>query len=466
MKGFFVTVGIITLLLLPSCNNGSHSSSSVLSETSSESSLISSIESSESSIPSSIASSVNPLDERKQEGLLELETYFLTFNQEDYSEENWESLVSIYEAGKITIEVATSIPEILSAISNTKAYMEAVPLLPTTIEVVDVRVFDDEYLHVFVNVDINRISNLLPVNNLNSNIKELEFYAVEVINHKTSITLKATAVNLNKGEIDISMDVTAVDANISNISFTVLNGILKNLENYRIHHINDINNFIVEKEFTVDKYSQENWNQLQSYLQNGVNEINNATDYDEIINIAKETKLDIAGVEQIGFDLETFKAYAIDELTNYVNSKDKDQYHEKNWSSIQTKLSIGSLKIKVLNTQREIVEVLYTYIEEIDNIDKIYKVVVTPSSANPYNTYYIGIVIPNLEYKDTLEFSATYNDTPARIHHTFGSRDTNVQVNVAGVNLMNTSYTIVLTIIDGMTAYTCTVKVVNGVWVR
>ena len=206
--------------------------------------------------------------------------------------------------------------------------MEAIEQLPISISLIDIKVVDDEYLQVYISLEIDRLSTLLPVSNVTSTIKAMQFHTIEEIEGKTSITLKATATDLTKGEFDVSMDISAIDSTISTISFTVLNGILKTIENYRIYSINELNNYVINRDLTEDKYTPANYQQLQTYLQNGINAINSATDFESIINITTETKYDVSGVEQIGVDLATFKFNAKAELTDHVNSKNQESYNQ------------------------------------------------------------------------------------------------------------------------------------------
>lgn len=469
MKKVYIVFCLLLLALIPSCNNGDgkkSSSSLQTSETSSSSSYIPSSESSSS--VTSIVSSINPLDERKEEGLLELETYFNTFNQENYSTENWAALLSAYEAGKIIIEASTSLPEILSAVSNTKAAMEAIEQLPISISLIDIKVVDDEYLQVYISLEIDRLSTLLPVSNVTSTIKAMQFHTIEEIEGKTSITLKAAATDLTKGEFDVSMDISAIDSTISTISFTVLNGILKTIENYRIYSINELNNYVINRDLTEDKYTPANYQQLQTYLQNGINAINSATDFESIINITTETKYDVSGVEQIGVDLATFKFNAKAELTDHVNSKNQESYNPVNWSQIQNHLTVGKAMIDSKTTQRDVVVALHTYLTKIDEVEKIYKVQITPTNAFTYGVNYIEIQFNNLQYKKTYQISATFNGNDITVYNDFGFGTTGsaVQLMAAGEDVMGGTYTLTVTFLDGYTAYTSTINIINGQWAR
>ena len=135
-------------------------------------------------------------------------------------------------------------------------------------------------MQVYISLEIDRLSTLLPVSNVTSTIKAMQFHTIEEIEGKTSITLKAAATDLTKGEFDVSMDISAIDSTMSTISFTVLNGILKTIENYRIYSINELNNYVINRDLTEDKYTPANYQQLQTYLQNGINAINSATDFE------------------------------------------------------------------------------------------------------------------------------------------------------------------------------------------
>ena len=276
----------------------------------------------------------NPLQERKEEGLIELEDFFSTFIEDNYSSDNWLTLISTYEAGRITVEASTSIPEILSAISNTKGAIEAIEPLPIAIELIDAKVTNNEYLNVFVNVTINRISNLLPVSNLLSSLKSIQFHAIEEIEDQTSITLKASAADLSKKEFTVEMDVSASDSTISTLKFTILNGMLKSIENYRKYAINEINNFIVNRKLSEDKYNSSTWLELQRYFRQGADAINEATTYIDIESIVNETKIMLYGVEQNGVTLFNFKNSAKSELTSHVNLKNKNLYHITKWEQI------------------------------------------------------------------------------------------------------------------------------------
>lgn len=469
MKKVYIVFCLLLLALIPSCNNGDGKKSSSSLQTSESSSSSSSIPSSESSSSvTSIVSSINPLDERKEEGLLELETYFNTFNQENYSTENWAALLSAYEAGKIIIEASTSLPEILSAVSNTKAAMEAIEQLPISISLIDIKVVDDEYLQVYISLEIDRLSTLLPVSNVTSTIKAMQFHTIEEIEGKTSITLKAAATDLTKGEFDVSMDISAIDSTISTISFTVLNGILKTIENYRIYSINELNNYVINRDLTEDKYTPANYQQLQTYLQNGINAINSATDFESIINITTETKYDVSGVEQIGVDLATFKFNAKAELTDHVNSKNQESYNPVNWSQIQNHLTVGKAMIDSKTTQRDVVVALHTYLTKIDEVEKIYKVQITPTNAFTYGVNYIEIQFNNLQYKTTYKISATFNGNDITVYNDFGFGTTGsaVQLMAAGEDVMGGTYTLTVTFLDGYTAYTSTINIINGQWAR
>lgn len=469
MKKVYIVFCLLLLVLIPSCNNGDGKKSSSSLQTSESSSSSSSIPSSESSSSvTSIVSSINPLDERKEEGLLELETYFNTFNQENYSTENWAALLSAYEAGKIIIEASTSLPEILSAVSNTKAAMEAIEQLPISISLIDIKVVDDEYLQVYISLEIDRLSTLLPVSNVTSTIKAMQFHTIEEIEGKTSITLKAAATDLTKGEFDVSMDISAIDSTMSTISFTVLNGILKTIENYRIYSINELNNYVINRDLTEDKYTPANYQQLQTYLQNGINAINSATDFESIINITTETKYDVSGVEQIGVDLATFKFNAKAELTDHVNSKNQESYNPVNWSQIQNHLTVGKAMIDSKTTQRDVVVALHTYLTKIDEVEKIYKVQITPTNAFTYGVNYIEIQFNNLQYKTTYKISATFNGNDITVYNDFefGTTGSAVQLMAAGEDVMGGTYTLTVTFLDGYTAYTSTINIINGQWAR
>lgn len=470
MKKISISIYLIVFVLLTSCNDVTSSSSLVntsSSSTTSQSSLSSNSSSSSSS--SSSASTINLLDESKQEGLLELETYLESFNEEDYSGENWASLLAVFEAGKITIEVATSIPEILSAVSNAKSSIEAVMHLPINISVIDVRVYDNEYINVFINTKISKLSNLLPISNLSCTLGALEIQTIEEIGDRTSITLKGAALNLSKNEFTVTMDISAMDATISSVSFTVFHGILKTLENFRNHAISEIDNYVLLKEFTTDKYSQDNWTQLQTYIQDGKDAINGSTEYNEIISITLETKFNMAGVEQIAVDLAMFKEAAKNELVAYATAKDKNLFNPINWSKIENHLSMGKVKINLETTQRGVVVTLHTYMTKIDEVEKVYKQTITDIlEVTPYASQFVRITFPSFPFKTTYEITATYNGRNARIHemYAYATQWSAVIINVSGEDLTGGTYTLTVTFLDGTTAYTSTMQITNGVWIR
>lgn len=472
MKKELILSLIVFLLPLPSCNNenkeSSFDSSTSIVETSQSS--ISSVSPSTSSLDSSSPSSImpNPLQERKEEGLLELEEFFSTFIEDNYSSDNWLTLISTYEAGRITVEASTSIPEILSAISNTKGAIEAIEPLPIAIDLIDAKVTNNEYLNVFVNVPINRISNLLPVSNLLSSLKSIQFHTIEEIEAQTSITLKASAADLSKKEFTVEMDVSVSDSTISTLKFTILNGMLKSIENYRKYAINEINNFIANRKLIEDKYNSSTWLELQRYLRQGVDAINEATTYIDIESIINETKIMLYGVEQNGVTLFNFKSSAKSELTSHVNLKNKNLYHITKWDLITSLLNESKTLIDAKASRREVAEVLLTYLTKIDEVDRYQRVTIAPNAVSVHDEYYISIVYISFTYKSQYQISATLNGLEIIVNSSiaYGQSGMALQLQVNTKDLNNSDCTLIVSIIEGTTAHTSTIEILNGTWIK
>ena len=119
-------------------------------------------------------------------------------------------------------------------------------------------------------------------------------------------------------------------------------------------------------------------------------------------------------------------------------------------------------------TQRDVVVALHTYLTKIDEVEKIYKVQITPTNAFTYGVNYIEIQFNNLQYKTTYKISATFNGNDITVYNDFGFGTTGsaVQLMAAGEDVMGGTYTLTVTFLDGYTAYTSTINIINGQWAR
>jgi hypothetical protein len=232
--------------------------------------------------------------------------------------------------------------------------------------------------------------------------------------------------------------------------------------------LSNLNDYITARGYTQEKYEVADWTIIQEYLTSGNQAINDATSYEEIDVALIDVKINIDSIPQIGITLDIFKTNAITELSDYAINKDQSKYAPECWLLVQKEVNNGKQAINAGTDYKEVVIALNTAKTNIDGVNRIYNKTITPTNVFSYATQFIEIQFYSMTYKTTYEYSAKIDGNTAGVYNkfAFGPTGTAVQLQMSGMNLQTSSYTVELRILDGTTAYVATIKVVNGYWFR
>lgn len=462
MKNKLILLSLLSVLIVSGCNNKNpSSSSSILESTSNSSSVLSSVNSSSSGsvVESSSSIPLTPLQIAKQEALSEFEEYFGLLNPDFFSEEDWQGIIDTYEAGVMTIESAATIPEVGLALTNAKVALDEFETTAVTINVTSTK-GEGELLYLFINARLNDVAEIDPVSILSCSLGEVIFVEKTTMEGKPTLVLKGDGLNFNKGEYSLTIKIKNKDMEYSDVSLILYNGYIKNLDTIKAVAINEINGYLTLKDYTASKYSTENWNLIQGYINTAISQINTAIDFSVIDNIVANTKLNIEGTPQSGVTLNAYKTNAKEELENLVASLGESNYHPTNWAQVQSNLSTAKSNIESAATQRDVVIALENGKASILSVSKKIIINLITTNANEYNADFISISFSNLPFGGTYVYDITANGRLCNLHlHTnYGE----LQLQLPG-GVQKTTYTLVIKIMEGDTIYQAEIEMVNGV---
>src|SRR5690554_2586573 len=237
------------------------------------------------------------LDEAKQDALNQLKDAYESYEENDYSNDNWSELKSAYEGAKVAIEQSTSTEEINDNLNNGIEEMSNVPTLEE--ELSDAKdSLKNEILKDYDENDYSEENYQEILDKVDDALKELD--NVDEVNNFDDSNLKD---ELDK--VPTILDEAKQDA-------------LTQLKDaYESYNEND--------------YSNDNWSELKSAYEDAKVAIEQSTSTEEINDNLNNGIEEMSNVPTL---LDEAKQVALAQLKDEYESYNENDYSNDNWSEL------------------------------------------------------------------------------------------------------------------------------------
>src|SRR5690554_6309802 len=271
------------------------------------------------------------LDEAKQDALTQLKDAYESYNENDYSNDNWSELKSAYEDAKVAIEQSTSTEEINDNLNNGIEEMSNVPTLLDEAKQVALAQLKDAY----ESYNENDYSN--------DNWSELNAaYEGAKVAIEQSTSTEEINDNLNNGIEEMS-NVPTLEEELNEAKDSLKNEILKDYDE-------------------VD-YSEDNYQKIVDKIDDALKELDNV---DEVNNFDDSNLKD--ELDKVPTILDEAKQDALNQLKDAYESYEENDYSNDNWSELKLAYEGAKVAIEQSNSTEEINDNLNNGIEEMSNV--------------------------------------------------------------------------------------------------
>src|SRR5690554_6770434 len=271
------------------------------------------------------------LDEAKQDALNQLKDAYESYEENDYSNDNWSELKSAYEGAKVAIEQSTSTEEINDNLNNGIEEMSNVPTLEE--ELSDAKdSLKNEILKDYDENDYSEENYQEILDKVDDALKELD--NVDEVNNFDDSNLKD---ELDK--VPTILDEAKQDA-------------LTQLKDaYESYNEND--------------YSNDNWSELKSAYEDAKVAIEQSTSTEEINDNLNNGIEEMSNVPTL---LDEAKQDALNQLKDAYESYEENDYSNDNWSELKSAYEGAKVAIEQSTSTEEINDNLNNGIEEMSNV--------------------------------------------------------------------------------------------------
>src|SRR5690554_4004519 len=271
------------------------------------------------------------LDEAKQDALTQLKDAYESYNENDYSNDNWSELKSAYEDAKVAIEQSTSTEEINDNLNNGIEEMSNVPTLLDEAKQVALAQLKDAY----ESYNENDYSN--------DNWSELNAaYEGAKVAIEQSTSTEEINDNLNNGIEEMS-NVPTLEEELNEAKDSLKNEILKDYDE-------------------VD-YSEDNYQKIVDKIDDALKELDNV---DEVNNFDDSNLKD--ELDKVPTILDEAKQDALNQLKDAYESYEENDYSNDNWSELKSAYEGAKVAIEQSTSTEEINDNLNNGIEEMSNV--------------------------------------------------------------------------------------------------
>src|SRR5690554_2467051 len=271
------------------------------------------------------------LDEAKQDALTQLKDAYESYEENDYSNDNWSELKSAYEGAKVAIEQSTSTEEINDNLNNGIEEMSNVPTLLDEAKQDALNQLKDAYESYEEN-DYSE-ENWSVLTDAYTSSKE----AIE-----ESSTVEDVNINLNIGIEEMS-NVPTLEEELSDAKDSLKNEILK--------------------DYDENDYSEENYQEILDKVDDALKELDNV---DEVNNFDDSNLKD--ELDKVPTILDEAKQDALTQLKDAYESYNENDYSNDNWSELKSAYEDAKVAIEQSTSTEEINDNLNNGIEEMSNV--------------------------------------------------------------------------------------------------
>src|SRR5690554_6186671 len=271
------------------------------------------------------------LDEAKQDALNQLKDAYESYEENDYSNDNWSELKSAYEGAKVAIEQSTSTEEINDNLNNGIEEMSNVPTLLDEAKQDALNQLKDAYESYEEN-DYSE-ENWSVLTDAYTSSKE----AIE-----ESSTVEDVNINLNIGIEEMS-NVPTLEEELSDAKDSLKNEILK--------------------DYDENDYSEENYQEILDKVDDALKELDNV---DEVNNFDDSNLKD--ELDKVPTILDEAKQDALTQLKDAYESYNENDYSNDNWSELKSAYEDAKVAIEQSTSTEEINDNLNNGIEEMSNV--------------------------------------------------------------------------------------------------
>src|SRR5690554_4356887 len=271
------------------------------------------------------------LDEAKQDALNQLKDAYESYEENEYSNDNWSELKSAYEGAKVAIEQSTSTEEINDNLNNGIEEMSNVPTLLDEAKQDALNQLKDAYESYEEN-DYSE-ENWSVLTDAYTSSKE----AIE-----ESSTVEDVNINLNIGIEEMS-NVPTLEEELSDAKDSLKNEILK--------------------DYDENDYSEENYQEILDKVDDALKELDNV---DEVNNFDDSNLKD--ELDKVPTILDEAKQDALNQLKDAYESYEENDYSNDNWSELKSAYEGAKVAIEQSTSTEEINDNLNNGIEEMSNV--------------------------------------------------------------------------------------------------
>ena len=273
----------------------------------------------------------------KETSISTIENIYNGFDSLLYSLENYNNITLIYNEYKDKVELSNNKNEIANLL---KEYQTKINEVPTDIK---------DTLN-----DLNDYYKLLQINDYTEDNKKLLDSTYEEYANKIKAAKTTEEVNLLYSEAISKLgDIEVVD---------------NELIAYKVEIISVLNSYF--ETIYKEEYTEENYALVLEIYNKCISDVESANSKEEIDNFVSEAKSKIDNIEKLDLEFENYKKNALNELTNYYNSIDKNSYSEANYTIITT-LYNDCYQTIINSGDKETIEGLINgYKVEVEHIEK------------------------------------------------------------------------------------------------
>ena len=320
------------------------------------------------------------LTEDKDLAIAELTSYYQTFDRVNYTSANWDLLTNIFETAKSDIEEATSLSEITELVETAKTAMNNVDVRPEAGETLEILAVDFYNVH-YVRFVTNQYTHLLKQGAEAIEVVDADLDTAKYFEgpypwgeyENATFTIQALNYDLTQVQSKFKFKINFADDTYQYVYAMIVDGELKNVTYVRELAISKLDGLIAEHGLIEEKYTSENWALFQDTLAGIYAEINKTIEYDAFDQIIDDGMLALLEIPQKELTLEEVKAFAIDELEAYLQTKNEEEYSSENWEAILDAVNDGKDAINAAETKEDVEAALDAAKDAIDSVTKLPK---------------------------------------------------------------------------------------------
>ncbi len=335
------------------------------------------------------------LTEDKDLAIAELTSYYQTFDRVNYTSANWDLLTNIFETAKSDIEEATSLSEITELVETAKTAMNNVDVRPEAGETLEILAVDFYNVH-YVRFVTNQYTHLLKQGAEAIEVVDADLDTAKYFEgpypwgeyENATFTIQALNYDLTQVQSKFKFKINFADDTYQYVYAMIVDGELKNVTYVRELAISKLDGLIAEHGLIEEKYTSENWALFQDTLAGIYAEINKTIEYDAFDQIIDDGMLALLEIPQKELTLEEVKAFAIDELEAYLQTKNEEEYSSENWEAILDAVNDGKDAINAAETKEDVEAALDAAKDAIDSVTKLPKPL-SISFWNPHGGFFV-----------------------------------------------------------------------------